>query len=73
LVLFFSNAYGAAPAVYGAAPAGGPDHVDYGAYTGGKVFFITKSYLKNRNFYKNEKLFCGFPLINKMYSKVRKK
>ncbi len=39
MVLFFSNAYGAAPAVYGAAPAGGPDHVDYGAYTGGEFFF----------------------------------
>ena len=26
---FFSNAYDAPP------PSGGPDHVDYGAYTGG--------------------------------------
>jgi hypothetical protein len=30
-----SNSYGAAP-----VPAGGPDHVDYGAYTGGDFFFI---------------------------------
>jgi hypothetical protein len=35
-----SNAYGAAPATYGAAPAGGPDHVDYGAYTGGELITV---------------------------------
>merc|ERR1719431_2062799 len=31
----FSDSQGAGSAQYGAPPATGPDHVDYGAYTGG--------------------------------------
>ncbi len=58
--------------MYGAAPAGGPDHVDYGAYTGGE-FFMTKSYLKYRNFYKYEKLFCRFTLNINMHSNLGEK
>ncbi len=36
-------------------------------------FFITKSYLKCRNFYNYEKLFCGLTLSIRMHSNIGKK